>query len=85
MSRPLRLVITDDQPPMRAGFRAVLEASGEMEVVGEAADRGAGHEQHADALRERGAAAPAGTLGSGHCGAARWTKASTPARGAIET
>lgn len=34
----LRLLIADDQPLMRAGFRAVLEASGEMEVVGEAAD-----------------------------------------------
>lgn len=37
MSR-LRLVIADDQPLMRAGFRAVLEATGDMEVVGEAAD-----------------------------------------------
>jgi DNA-binding NarL/FixJ family response regulator len=34
----LRLLIADDQPLMRAGFRAVLEASGEMEVVGEASD-----------------------------------------------
>src|SRR5579872_6825703 len=34
----LRLLIADDQPLMRAGFRAVLEATGEMEVVGEAAD-----------------------------------------------
>ena len=34
----LRLVIADDQPLMRAGFRAVLEATGEMEVVGEAGD-----------------------------------------------
>ncbi|MBV9466307.1 MAG: response regulator transcription factor [Solirubrobacterales bacterium] len=37
MSR-LRVVIADDQPLMRAGFRAVLEASGEVEVVGEAGD-----------------------------------------------
>ncbi|MGD0198996.1 MAG: response regulator transcription factor [Solirubrobacteraceae bacterium] len=35
---PLRLLIADDQPLMRAGFRAVLEATGEMEVVAEAAD-----------------------------------------------
>jgi len=35
---PLRLLIADDQPLMRAGFRAVLEATGEMEVVGEAGD-----------------------------------------------
>jgi DNA-binding NarL/FixJ family response regulator len=34
----LRLLIADDQPLMRAGFRAVLEATGEMEVVGEAGD-----------------------------------------------
>jgi len=38
VSRTLRLLIADDQPLMRAGFRAVLEATGEMEVVGEAAD-----------------------------------------------
>jgi DNA-binding NarL/FixJ family response regulator len=35
---PLRLLIADDQPLMRAGFRAVLEATGDMEVVGEAGD-----------------------------------------------
>ena len=35
MSR-LRVVIADDQPMMRAGFRAVLEATGDIEVVGEA-------------------------------------------------
>lgn len=34
----LRLLIVDDQPLMRAGFRAVLEATGEMEVVAEAGD-----------------------------------------------
>ncbi len=34
----LRLLIADDQPLMRAGFRAVLEATGDMEVVGEADD-----------------------------------------------
>jgi DNA-binding NarL/FixJ family response regulator len=34
----LRVLIADDQALMRAGFRAVLEASGEMEVVAEAAD-----------------------------------------------
>lgn len=39
MSVPrLRVLIADDQPLMRAGFRAVLEATGEMEVVAEAAD-----------------------------------------------
>jgi DNA-binding NarL/FixJ family response regulator len=35
MSR-LRVVIADDQPLMRAGFRAVLEAAGDIEVVAEA-------------------------------------------------
>ncbi|HLI59137.1 MAG TPA: response regulator transcription factor [Solirubrobacteraceae bacterium] len=34
----LRLLIADDQPLMRAGFRAVLEATGQMEVIAEAAD-----------------------------------------------
>jgi DNA-binding NarL/FixJ family response regulator len=38
VSGRLRLLIADDQPLMRAGFRAVLEATGEMEVVGEASD-----------------------------------------------
>jgi len=38
VSAKLRLLIADDQPLMRAGFRAVLEATGDMEVVGEAGD-----------------------------------------------
>jgi DNA-binding NarL/FixJ family response regulator len=38
VSTRLRLLIADDQPLMRAGFRAVLEATGDMEVVGEAGD-----------------------------------------------
>src|SRR3984893_14016003 len=33
----LRVVIADDQPMMRAGFKTVLEASGDIEVVAEAA------------------------------------------------
>jgi DNA-binding NarL/FixJ family response regulator len=32
----LRVVIADDQPMMRAGFKAVLEASGKIDVVAEA-------------------------------------------------
>jgi DNA-binding NarL/FixJ family response regulator len=32
----LRVVIADDQPMMRAGFKAVLEATGDIVVVGEA-------------------------------------------------
>jgi DNA-binding NarL/FixJ family response regulator len=34
----VRVVIADDQPLMRAGFRAVLEATGSIEVVAEAGD-----------------------------------------------
>jgi DNA-binding NarL/FixJ family response regulator len=34
----LRVVIADDQPMMRAGFKAVLEATGGIEVVAEAAN-----------------------------------------------
>ncbi len=37
MSR-LRVVIADDQPLMRAGFKAVLEATGAIEIVAEAGD-----------------------------------------------
>jgi DNA-binding NarL/FixJ family response regulator len=33
---PLRVVIADDQPMMRAGFKAVLEATGDIHVVAEA-------------------------------------------------
>ena len=33
----LRVVIADDQPMMRAGFKAVLEAAGDIQVVAEAA------------------------------------------------
>ena len=46
----LRVVIADDQPLMRAGFKAVLEATGEIEVVAEAAD---GAEAVAAARRHR--------------------------------
>jgi DNA-binding NarL/FixJ family response regulator len=34
----LRVVIADDQPMMRAGFRAVLEATGDIQVVAEASN-----------------------------------------------
>jgi DNA-binding NarL/FixJ family response regulator len=34
---PLRVVIADDQPMMRAGFKAVLEATGDIQVIAEAA------------------------------------------------
>lgn len=33
---PLRVVIADDQPMMRAGFKAVLESTGDIVVVAEA-------------------------------------------------
>jgi DNA-binding NarL/FixJ family response regulator len=35
---PLRVVIADDQPMMRAGFKAVLEATGNIDVVAEASN-----------------------------------------------
>jgi DNA-binding NarL/FixJ family response regulator len=34
----LRVVIADDQPMMRAGFKAVLESTGDIEVVAEASN-----------------------------------------------
>jgi DNA-binding NarL/FixJ family response regulator len=37
MSR-IRVLIVDDQPLARAGFRSVLEATGQIDVVGEAAN-----------------------------------------------
>jgi DNA-binding NarL/FixJ family response regulator len=46
----LRVVIADDQPLMRAGFKAVLEATGQIEVVAEAGD---GNEAVAAARRHR--------------------------------
>ena len=47
----LRVVIADDQPMMRAGFKAVLEATGNIEVVAEA---GTGEEAVAAARRPNG-------------------------------
>ena len=38
MTRPVRVVIADDHPMFRYGLRAVLAASTEVEVVGDAAD-----------------------------------------------
>ena len=43
MSRPIRVVVVDDQPLIRAGFAMVLAAQSDIEVVGEA-------ENGADAL-----------------------------------
>jgi len=37
-TRPVRVLIADDQPLMRQGFRLILEAQAGIEVVGEAAD-----------------------------------------------
>jgi DNA-binding NarL/FixJ family response regulator len=37
-SRPIRVLIADDQPLMRQGFRLILGAQPDIEVVGEAAD-----------------------------------------------
>ena len=38
MSAPIRVVLADDQALVRAGFRALLDASDGIEVVGEAGD-----------------------------------------------
>jgi DNA-binding NarL/FixJ family response regulator len=35
---PVRVVLADDQAMVRAGFRLILEAEGDIQVVGEAAD-----------------------------------------------
>src|SRR5690606_10226233 len=37
----IRIVLADDQALVRAGFRALLDAEPDLEVVGEAADGGA--------------------------------------------
>ena len=36
----IRVLIADDQPLMRTGFRMILDAEPDLEVVGEAADGG---------------------------------------------
>lgn len=38
----IRLVLVDDQPLVRMGFRLVLEATGDIEVIGEAGDGAVG-------------------------------------------
>ena len=38
----IRVLLVDDQPLIRAGFRALLQAEDDIEVVGEAADGAAG-------------------------------------------
>lgn len=38
MSDPIRVVLVDDHPGLRAGIRAMLEATGKIRVVGEAGD-----------------------------------------------
>jgi DNA-binding NarL/FixJ family response regulator len=40
MKRRVRVVIAEDQPLLRAGFRALLESAGDIEVVAEAATGG---------------------------------------------
>lgn len=47
MTEGIRVLIVDDQPLIRMGFRMILDAEGDIEVVGEAAD---GHSAIAQAL-----------------------------------
>jgi DNA-binding NarL/FixJ family response regulator len=42
IERPIRVVIADDQALVRGGFRLILEAQSDIEVVGEAANGAAG-------------------------------------------
>jgi DNA-binding NarL/FixJ family response regulator len=42
MSEKIRVVLVDDHAVMRAGFRMILEAAGDIVVVGEAGDGAAG-------------------------------------------
>lgn len=37
MSHPIRVLLAEDQPIVRAGFRALLDAEPDIEVAGEAA------------------------------------------------
>jgi DNA-binding NarL/FixJ family response regulator len=48
---PIRVLLADDHPVLRAGLRRVLEDAGDIEVVGEAADG-------ASALRQNAVLAP---------------------------
>lgn len=50
MTDPIRVMLVDDQELIRVGFRLVLEAEGDIEVVAEAAD---GDQAVAQALRVR--------------------------------
>jgi DNA-binding NarL/FixJ family response regulator len=49
--RPIRILIADDQALMRTGFRMILDAQDDLEVVGEAIDG-------ADAIRQFGRLGP---------------------------
>ncbi|GIH97316.1 response regulator [Planobispora siamensis] len=44
MSRPIRVLIADDQSLVRAGFRMLIDSEPDMEVVGEASDGAAAAE-----------------------------------------
>lgn len=38
MSKPIRVLLVDDQPLLRMGFRLILEGEEDMQIVGEASD-----------------------------------------------
>ena len=50
VERPIRVLLADDQDLVRAGFRMILAAHGDVEVVGEARN---GEEAVTLARRER--------------------------------
>ena len=58
----IRVVVVDDQPLVRAGFRMILSSQPDIEVVGEAAD-GAQALRVVEQLRQR---APGRHRGDGH-------------------
>jgi DNA-binding NarL/FixJ family response regulator len=37
-SQPIRVLLVDDQPLLRAGFRMILDAEADIAVVGESSD-----------------------------------------------
>ena len=71
-SRPIRLLLADDQPLLRTGFRMVLGAEPDLDIVGEAGDGVEAVDLARAAAARRGA--------DGHPDAAAWTGSARPGR-----